>query len=231
MDESNTTPQKGASSAAMWVILAVIIVIALGALYYYMQKTEPSTNSNVVVNTKRATNINSTNNTNSEPLDTSAWPRYSNDKYGYAFKHPDNWTVRTDDVSGGSFGVQNAVDQIVVTPTESTLDFPPASECSITVFDNPSSKSLPTWIADSQLYVTAGEGLHLSSQVETVKGSINGLLVDEGGPNFTKTQSFYFADATKVVRFGYYVSGDIGPKSELKNDSAICSTILSTLSK
>jgi hypothetical protein len=112
------TPKQGNQTAVLWIILAAVIIIILGGLYYYMQKTEPSTNSNVVVNTNRATNTaantntaNNTNsantnivantntsvNTNSATIDTSDWKTYTNQTYKFSFKYPPDWKVTKTD--------------------------------------------------------------------------------------------------------------------------------------
>lgn len=222
-DQTQQTPKKG-SSAWLWAILAIVIVAA-AAVVYFVWQGRSNVNTNAAIQ-----NTNSSNTNTNVSVNTSDWQTYANTKYGYSLKYPIDWTATIGKTSGGSFSVDKAIEQVLITPPHSSLDFAPASQCTITVFQRSNSSDLKTWIASSNLYDTTGEGLHLLTQTDITEGLVSGLLVNEGGPNYTMTDSFFFMRSNAIIRFGYYKSVDASPQSEFQSYSSICKSILTTLS-
>lgn len=123
MDTPNQSQPKGISKPVVWALLIVVILAVALGLYYYMQKTEPSTNTNVVLNANRVanantantnilgnqntnsgTNINSSANTNTSNTNNSSsdWVNYTDATSGLLIQYPESWvTVDTSYASRG----------------------------------------------------------------------------------------------------------------------------------
>lgn len=232
-------PKK--SNPSLWIVLTLVALIAAAAILYFGDFFNTNTNSNanqtdnentnVSANVNAAGNQNTNTSTNTNAgVDTSGWKTYQNTQYGFIFKYPQEWIVKNDEVSGGSFQVDGLLDQIVINPKNSSLDFQAASECSIGVFSNSENRQIETWLEGSGLYAES-EGLSIQSQENKKIGNIDGIQIYEGGPNYTNTVSYFFTINERVFRFGFYKGVDVTPQDEFQADSAICNTILTTLSK
>lgn len=75
--------------------------------------TNLDVNTNVSANLNVAVNTNSATNTNTSTVDMSDWLTYTDDKFGFSFKHPKEWALSTND-AGLSFLQNNDSSDISV---------------------------------------------------------------------------------------------------------------------
>jgi|GEM_PF-2827210 len=228
------TPKKG--NPAMWIILIIVVLIAVAAFLYYggFFDTNTNSNTNTVANTNTGMNTNTEVNTNSEnmntsDIDTSDWKTYENTKYGYSFMYPGDWSVKNSKIVEGSYATSGTHDEFIISPTNSSLDFAPASNCYVMVYTNPDNLGLEQWVQYASIYKNTG--LQIITEENFKIDGLEKLLVTEGGANFTKSQSLFYKNSSNIIRFSYYKEVDVSPVEEFKKISLNCEKIQSTLNK
>lgn len=217
------------TNPAPWVIFAVVVLAVAGGMWYVSGQGDG--NANTVGLTNRANTDSS--NTNVGTVDMEGWKTYEIRGYSVAFRHPSDWAVRNERLQEGTFQddlIEGMIDQFIIDPPSSSLDFPAAGQCSVSIFPESSTQSLAQWIENNSLYGEEGSLTLMEKQAKRVN-DINGILVKEGGENSQMTYSFYFLVAGSVARFGYYDGVDVAPYEVFKQRSQTCQTIMSSLTK
>ena len=235
MDNQSSQPvNKTSTTAMMWVIFVVVLIVAGLGIYLWWQSGERNTNTNTLVNTTNTLNqnVNAAVNTNSasnvNTVDTSDWKTYKNDAYGISFTLPKDWTLENKRVTHGQYQDNLPSDQLVISPESSSVDFPAAGECVISIYPVAKTEdNVIDWINGSGIYSESGsEGLNIKNTQNREINSIVGTLVSEQGPNATQGRSFFFLIDNNLVRFSYYYDLDVSPRSEFMVYRDTCAAIL-----
>ena len=103
------TNNKGMTTIVTAIIIIAVLVIAAGVIWYVttgndnintnLSNTNNTTNHNANLNENVNAMVNENMNTNTNSsLNTSDWKTYTNEKYGYSVKYPNNYRVMEGDI-------------------------------------------------------------------------------------------------------------------------------------
>lgn len=109
-------PTNNSTNPFLWIILVIVILVIAGyGVYAYMTGNTNTNTANTVVTTNQNTNTASNINAN---IDTSDWQVYTNEKYGFSFRYPSDWTI--EEQSGINY--DKSIVSITSPETKQTID-------------------------------------------------------------------------------------------------------------
>lgn len=214
------------------IVSAIVVMLGVGVWWGVEQNkntktTVKNTNGQVVAN-MNVTNTNSV----IRISDTSEWKIQQISEIGIIFEMPSTWVVRKGKSESGFFGSVNTTQQFFIEdPISPFEDFGYYDSCNFSEFSNSGQLSLENWIKGSEIYVSGGEGVNIAKQERTTTNGIDGILVNETGPNVTTATSFYFSRTDSVVRYGYFEGIDISDQEVLRKYIEVCKKILESLKR
>ena len=201
---------------------------------YLLHKDEIEKIVSTVRSQSQSTNIrisaeNESLNSNPQPIDTSLWVPYKNNVFGFKFLYPQSWTVEEKKAKSGFFKTSEDVPQFIIEdPASPYKDLPYYDSCNITFFPYTDPIDIQDWIQQKNLYILAGEGV-IASFLENVSvNNLQGVRVNEVGPNVSTAQSFFFKLNKYILRYSYFTGLDIQQRDTFLQYAKICDAIAGT---
>ncbi|HEX8974215.1 MAG TPA: hypothetical protein VF817_01875 [Patescibacteria group bacterium] len=172
--------KKIASEIAIGIILFLTIVI--GAIFWLQGRSAQAPTQDVAVNNKPQAPVQPQQEVKNQAVDETAnWQTYRNDKYGFEFSYPKEWSVALNNLPSSSSHVLNFGSQATFESGEGGMDY-------LGVL--PKGKTLKDFVKNVNLGIEVGS----ASETETTINNQNVIISIMPHSGISKTES-------KIVTF------------------------------